>query len=107
MSRSRLLAGICVLVTLSAVGIALLIPYGKNFQFQNALDDIVAQATTADALQAAAVDRAAKLGLPLRSSDIKVVPRPGGGFQVEAVYLVRVDLFVYAVDLHFHPSAEK
>jgi hypothetical protein len=107
MSLSRKLAGVAVLVALLAIGAVLLIPYGKNFQFQNALEDIVENATNADALHAAAVDKAAALGLPLKSADVKVIPIGKGGFKVEAVYLVRVDVGFYAVDLHFHPSAEK
>ena len=107
MGLPRKLAGVGVLVALFVIGGILLVPYGKNFQFQNALDDIVSQATNADALQAAAVDQAARIGLPLKSSDVKVIPRPNGGFKVEAIYLVRVDVGFYAVDLHFHPSAEK
>lgn len=107
MSLPRKLAGIAVLLALAIIGGILLIPYGKNFQFQNALDDIVNTATNADALQAAAVDQAARIGVPLKSADVKVIPQPNGGFKVEAVYLVRVDVGFYAVDLHFHPSAEK
>ena len=107
MSLSRRLAGIAVLLALGAIGAILLVPYGKNFQYQNALDDIVSSATNASALQAAAVDKAAALGLPLRSSDVRVIPTANGGFKVDAVYLVRVDVGFYAVDLHFHPSAQK
>jgi hypothetical protein len=107
MSLSRRLAGIAVLLALAAIGAVLLVPYGKNFQYQNALDDIVSKATNATALQAAAVDKAAALGLPLKSSDVRVIPLPNGGFKVEAIYLIRVDVGFYAVDLHFHPAAEK
>ena len=107
MSLSRRLAGIVVLVALAAIGAVLLVPYGKNFQFQNALDDIVSKATNANALQAATVDKAASIGIPLKASDVKVIPTPSGGFKVDVVYLVRVDVGFYAVDLHFHPAAEK
>jgi hypothetical protein len=107
LSLPRKLAGIAVLLVLAALGAVLLVPYSKNFQYQNALDDIVSQATNAGALQAAAVDKAASIGLPLKSSDVRVIPLPNGGFKVDAVYLVRVDVGFYVVDLHFHPSAEK
>ena len=107
MSLSRKLAGVAVVVALAVIGGILLVPYGKNFQYQNALDEIVSQASNADVLHAAAVDKAAALGLPLKSSDVRVIPRPNGGFKVDAIYLVRVDVGFYAVDLHFHPSAEK
>jgi hypothetical protein len=107
MSFGRRIAGIVVLLALTAIGGFLIVPYGRNYQFQNSLDDIVSKATNADALQAEAVDKAASLGIPLRSPDVKVIPLPGGGFRVDAIYLVRVDLGFYAVDLHFHPAAEK
>ena len=74
MSLSRKIAGILVVLALAAVGAVLLIPYGKNFQYQNALDDLAATATNGEVLRAAAVDKAASLGLPLRSSDVKVIP---------------------------------
>ena len=107
MSLSRRIAGIVVLLGLAAIGAILLVPYGRNFQFQGALDEIVSKATNADSLQAAAVDKAASLGIPLKSSDVKVIPMPNGGFKVDVIYLVRVDVGFYAVDLHFHPAAEK
>jgi hypothetical protein len=96
-----------VVLALASIGAILLVPYGKNFQYQNALDDIASKATNADALHAEAVDRAARIGLPLKSSDVRVIPLPDGGFKVDVIYLVRVDVGFYAVDLHFHPSAEK
>lgn len=107
MSLSRRVAGIVVLLGLVAIGAVLLVPYRRNFQYQNALDDIVGKATNASALQAAAVDKAASLGIPLKASDVKVIPTPNGGFKVDVIYLIRVDVGVYAVDLHFHPAAEK
>ena len=107
MTLQRKIAGIVVLLALAAIGAVLLVPYGRNFQFQSALDDIVGSATNATALQAATVDKAASLGIPLKASDVKVIPAPNGGFKVDVVYLVRVDVVFYAVDLHFHPAAEK
>ena len=107
MPLSRKIAGVVVLLALAGIGAILLVPYGRNFQYQNALDEIVSRATNADALQAAAVDKAASLGIPLKASDVKVIPTPSGGFTVDIVYLVHIDVGFYAVDLHFHPSAEK
>jgi hypothetical protein len=33
------------------------------------------------------------------------VVRNGNGVRVEIVYVVRVDMPLYTVDLHFHPAA--
>lgn len=107
MPLSRKIAGVLVLVALGAIGAVLLVPYGRNYQFQNALYNIVSTATNAGVLQAAVVDKAASVGIPLKISDVKVIPTPSGGFTVDVVYLVRVDVGFYAVDLHFHPAAEK
>jgi hypothetical protein len=107
MGTPRKIAAVAVLVALLVLGSIMVVPYFRNFQFQQALDQVVDHATDADSLRAAAVDKAAGLGLPLKSSDIKVIPQSGGGFSVDAVYLVRVDVGFYSVDLHFHPSAQK
>ena len=107
MTLSRKIAAVLVLVALGAIGAVLLVPYGRNYRFQSALDEIVSNATNANVLQAAVVDKAASVGIPLKGSDVKVIPTANGGFTVDVVYLVRVDVGFYAVDLHFHPAAEK
>ena len=104
MSLGRRIAGFAVLGILVLVGIALVPPYLRNMQFQRWLDDLLESPPQAELLQAAVVNRAAQLGLPVRSGDVRVT-RNGQKTRVEILYVVRVDLPLYTVDLHFHPAA--
>lgn len=100
----RRIAGIAVLVVIVLVGVALVPPYLRNMQFQRWLDDLLESPPPAETLPAAVVNRAAQMGLPVRSGDVRVT-RKGQSVRVEILYVVRVDLPLYTVDLHFHPAA--
>jgi hypothetical protein len=102
--RWRVVAGVAVLVVLVLVGIALVPPYVENLQFQRYLNDAVQHPQSPEILQASIVNKAAQLGLPVHVGDVHVV-RNGNGVRVEIVYVVRVDMPLYTVDLHFHPAA--
>jgi hypothetical protein len=60
---------------------------------------------TEEAIRAEVAKRAARLGLPLTPSQIRV-EKDGSRVRVEAMYVVRVDLPLYSVDLHFRPAAD-
>jgi hypothetical protein len=100
----RRVAGLVVIAALIGVGAMLIPSYIRNYQFQSALEDLVDRSKTPEAAQAAAVDKAGQMGLPVRAGDVHA-RRSGNGVKVEIVYVVRVDLPLYTVDLHFHPSA--
>jgi len=100
----RRIAGLAVLGAILFIGAALIPPYLKNMRFQRYLDDAVETRQKPETLQAAIVNRAAQMGLPVRSSDVRIEPKPNG-VRVEILYVVRVDLPLYTVDLHFHPGA--
>jgi hypothetical protein len=100
----RTAAGVFVLIALLLVAIALWPPYFENFRFQRWLDDQAERRQAPEALQAAIVDKAAQLGLPVRAGDVHVT-RTGNALRVDIVYVVRVDIPLYTVDLHFHPAA--
>jgi hypothetical protein len=102
--RWRMVAGVGVLVVLLIVGGALLPPYVDNMKFQRYLDRAVERSPAPDILQAEILNRAAQMGLPVRAGDVRV-NRTGNGLRVEIIYVVRVDLPLYTVDLHFHPAA--
>ncbi|MBI3681538.1 MAG: hypothetical protein HY235_14230 [Acidobacteria bacterium] len=57
-----------------------------------------------EVLAAAVAERAARLGLRLTADQVRVY-RSDAGAYIEGRYAVRVDLFVYTVDLHFRPAA--
>jgi hypothetical protein len=102
--RWRVLAGVGVLAVLVVMAVALTPPYFRNFEFQRYLDRAVERAKSPDILVADAVNRAAQMGLPVRASDVHA-SRTGDRLRVEIIYIIRVDLPLYTVDLHFHPSA--
>ena len=102
--RWRIAAGLGVLALLSIVGVELIPPYYQNLEFQRYVDDAVDRAQVPDALVADVVNKAARMGLPVHEADVHVT-RAGNGLRVEIIYVVRVELGLYSVDLHFHPAA--
>ena len=96
---------LAALVILAAIGVTLIPPYFENMRLQQYLDTVVHGRRPPDMLRAEIVNKAGQLGLPVREGDIRIVPK-GNGVRVEIVYVIRVDLPLYTVDLHFHPSAE-
>ena len=113
MSRSwawyaRLCGGIGVLCALATFAVMLLPPYLHNFQFQQFLEQVIRdpqRAGSPDAvLEVAVLDKAAQLGLPVKSGQIRIT-HAGDQTRIEVLYFVRVDLPLYTVDLHFRPAA--
>ena len=83
-------------------------PYFENWKFQQYLNDLSADAGTStkspEVVRANVVDKAGQLGLPVHSDDVRVT-RDGQALRVEVLYLVRVNLGLYSVDLHFRPAS--
>lgn len=102
--RWRIIAGVGVLVVFLVVIGELIPPYFQNFQYQRYLDGAVERAQSPDALVADVVNKAAQMGLPVSLGDVHAT-RTGNGLRVDIIYIIRVDLPLYTVDLHFHPSA--
>ena len=105
--KTRIALGIVLLCGLAVIGILLIPPYFENSRFQRYLDNVVSGPLPPDVLKADIVNHAAQMGLPVREGDVRVLPRGGNGLRVDIVYVNRVDLALYTVDLHFHPSAER
>jgi hypothetical protein len=106
--RWRAVAGIAVLIALAVIGVALLPPYIQNWKLQQYVNQITADPASADAttdaIRANIVNRATSLGLPVHSRDVQVT-RTGGSLQINVMYVVKIDLPAYTVDLHFRPAA--
>ena len=104
----RLAGGIAVLAVLAAVAVLLVPPYYENWKLQRYLDglaeDPAMSTTPPDAVRDKIVHQAAALGLPVHSDDVRVT-RQDGALRVEVLYIVKIDLPVYTVDLHFRPGA--
>lgn len=108
LARWRLAAGIAILAALLGFCALLFQPYLQNWRLQRYLEELAfdpqRQTQGIEVTQAAVAERAARLGLPVRLDQIRVRQNPNGVF-LEAAYVVRVELLLYTVDLHFRPSA--
>lgn len=104
----RVAAGIGVLVLLALVAVLLVPPYYENWQLQRFIGALAADPATPkrslDLIHALVVDKAASLGLPVRTPDVHVT-RSRSELKIEVLYVVHIDLPVYTVDLHFRPGA--
>ena len=105
----RVIAGIAVLVVLVFVGILLIPPYVENWKLQQYLNDLDTKAATAqtpvEVIRANVVNKAAELGLPVHTEDVRVSRSADGPVRIEVLYVVHVGMSVYTVDLHFRPAA--
>ena len=108
-ARWRIAAGVAVLVVFALIAILLAPPYYHDWQLQRYLVALVHDRATVnrppDLIRALVVDKAAALGLPVRTPDVHVT-RSNGNVKIEALYIVHIDLPVYTVDLHFRPGAD-
>jgi hypothetical protein len=104
----RLAGGVAVLIVLAAVAVLLVPPYYQNWKLQRYLDTLAEDPALSgkppEAVRASILNRAAELGLPVHSDDVRVT-RPDGALRIEVLYIVKIDLPVYTVDLHFRPGA--
>jgi hypothetical protein len=105
---ARRIAGVAVLLSLGFIGIVLVPSYVANWKLQRYVNELIDDpATASQPLQSTrdkVIDRAAALGLPLRADNVHVTPSQNA-IKIEALYVVHVDVFGYAVDLHFRPAA--
>lgn len=105
---ARVTAGILVLLLMAGLGAALIPSYIENWRLQRYFNELLDDPATAtlppEVIKTRLASKAATLGLPMRSEDVKVTPT-GNAVRVEALYLVHIDVAGYAVDLHFRPAA--
>jgi len=96
------------LAGLAVISAQLLPLYIGNFRFQRFLEQMCNEPENPsrpdDLLRAMIVNRAAELGLPVRSGQVRL-GRSAQELSVEVRYVVAVDLSLYTVDLHFRPRA--
>lgn len=106
--RWRVAAAVLVLAALAFFAIRLAPIYFRNQEFQGYVEDVAGgtgnAAKSDDLLRTWLVERAAELKLPVRADDVHIRRTPQG-LGIDVRYIVRVDLPVYTVDLHFHPGA--
>ena len=104
----RLFGAAVILASLVGFGILLLPVYVRNFQFQRSMAEIASDSESAqrsdDLLRISVIDRAARLGLPIQSGQVQM-RRTQGHVSIDVRYAVPIDLPLYSVRLHFHPTA--
>ncbi len=107
-ARWRIAAGAAVLAALAFLAVRLAPVFMDNYQLQRYVEEIAQnagnQTRSDDLLRTWVVEKAAALDLPVRVQDVQV-KRSSDGIRINVRYLVRVELPVYSIDLHFYPSA--
>ena len=108
MAKFRLALAALILLGFAATTARLAPPYIQNWKLQSYLNGLSEDASTAAVppavLEARVMDKASSLGIPLHTGDV-TVERHSANLHIRALYVVRVDLPLYTVDLHFRPEA--
>ena len=107
-SRWRLAAGAAVLAVLALMAVRLLPIYFRNLELQRFVDDVSHRrdtpAASDDILRTRVLDRASQLALPVKGDNVEIQRSPDS-VRIQVRYVVRVDLPMYTVDLHFYSGA--
>lgn len=107
-SRWRQAAGVAVLAILVFLGIRLVPIYLHNQELQQFVEEVTHRASAPtssdDVLRSWVLAKAADLGLPVVADNVHI-QRTKDSVSVEVRYVVRVNLPLYTVDLHFYPGA--
>lgn len=103
----RAISASLILLALVAFAVLLVPVYYRSYRFQQSLKEVASSLGQGsdEVLRAAVVERASRLGLPVRGDNVSL-NRSGARLRIEVKYQIPVDLSVYSVSLHFHPSAE-
>ena len=108
MQRLRIALAVAILAALGVFGVRLLPLYLDNMRLQSYVDGITqdAEARTRpdEALRVNVLEKAASLGLPIKADNVHI-KRSNDNVRIDVRYIVRVDLPLYTVDLHFYPGA--
>ena len=104
----RVASALLILAILSLLGARLLPLYLDNVRLQSYVEGIAqnAEARTRpdEAVRVEVLEKAALLGLPVKAANVHI-KRSDDSMRIDVRYVVRVDLPLYTVDLHFYPGA--
>lgn len=107
-SRLRQAAGVAVLAILVFLGVRLVPIYLHNQELQQFVEDVTHRAATPatsdDVLRSWVLAKAADLDLPVVADNVHI-ERKAAIVRMDVRYVVRVNLPLYTVDLHFYPGA--
>ena len=104
----RIAAGASVLLALVGLAAYLAPVYLRNLKLQQYVEELASRADSPskpdDVLRAAVLEKANELDLPVKVENVQI-SRINDSFKIGVRYVVRVDLPMYTVDLHFYPGA--
>ena len=107
-SNWRIGAGAAVLVALVVMGARLVPIYVHNIELQQFVEDVTHRAaaptSSDDILRTWVLDKAADLDLPVKADNVQIQRSPDT-VRIVVRYVVRVDMPLYTVNLHFYPGA--
>jgi hypothetical protein len=99
---------VAVLAILVFLGIRLIPIYYHNQELQQFVEDVTHRAaaptSSDDVLRSWILDKAGELELPVAADNVRI-QRTSDRLHIDVRYVVRVDLPLYTVDLHFYPGA--
>ncbi len=104
----RRAAGVAVLAAAGVLCVQLAPVYWNAWRFRRYVAEVAARpenrARPDEWVRALLVNRAAELGLPVRSDQVHL-ERSRGRLELEVHYVAPVNFAFYTVDLHFRPRA--
>jgi uncharacterized membrane protein len=107
-SRWRQAAGLAVLAILLILAVRLTPIYLHNRELQQFVEEAThlaaAPTSSDDVLRSWVLAKAADLDLPVVADNVHI-QRSADSVRIEVRYVVRVNLPLYTVDLHFYPGA--
>lgn len=107
-SRWRIAAGSAVLALLAVFAVRLMPVYFRNLELQRFVEEttqrVENQTKSDDLLRTWVLDKAAALELPVKADNVHI-KRSADGLRIDVRYIVRMNLPLYTVDLHFYPGA--
>jgi len=107
-SRWRQAAALAVLAILIILGVRLIPIYVHNQELQQFVEEVTRRASAAtssdDVIRSWVLTKAGDLELPVVAGNVHI-ERSTQSVRIEVRYMVRVNLPLYTVDLHFYPGA--
>ena len=104
----RIASALLILAIVSMLGARLLPLYIDNVRLQSYVEGIAQNAAARtqpeEAVRVEVLEKAALLGLPIKADNVRI-QRSDDSMRIDVRYVVRVDLPLYTVDLHFYPGA--
>lgn len=104
----RIGGAVVVLGVLVYLGTRLAPVYVHNYELQRFVEETTQRVEnhtkSDDLLRTWVVEKAGELDLPVKAGNVQI-RRLRGSLRIDIRYMVRVDLPLYTVDLHFYPGA--